>query len=389
MVRQFVRWMETGEQTPAGAAALCGRRIAEADAELRAWVEWSAAPKCGAEGPLRGVPFGAKDVYETRGMATEYGSRLFAGRKGSRDAALIRHLTARGAILLGKTATTAFAYFDPAPTRNPRAPGHTPGGSSSGSAAAVAAGMVPFALGTQTQGSVIRPAAFCGIVGFKPTYGRLPMEGVMPFAPSLDTAGLFTQTAADMQELWVRAGWGGRREPPARAAWLRGPEPPEALARLDLPVDVVDPPPEFAPLLEAVRLINDYEGARTWRLLWERHGAAIGERLAEMVERGLTLAEDRYRAALECVTIGKRKMADLFRSYPVVMTPAAPGPPPEGLGSTGDSRMNAPWTGLGVPAITVPLPGTALPLGLQLTAAADEDDLLLAAAGEVERCWAR
>ncbi len=389
MVRQFVSWMESGERTPGGAAALCARSIAGGDAELGAWVEWRAAPECPADGPLRGVPFGAKDIYETRGMATEYGSPLFAGRKGSCDAALIRRLAARGAILMGKTATAAFAYLDPAPTRNPRAPGRTPGGSSSGSAAAVAAGMVPFALGTQTQGSVIRPAAFCGIVGFKPTYGRLPLGGVMPFAPSLDTAGLFTQTAADMQALWERAGWGGRAWPPSRAAWFRGPRPPAALRRLEWRIDVVDAPPEFEALLPAVRLINDYEGARAHRRLWERHGAAIGERLAAMVERGLEIAEDRYHAARECVNIGKQKMADLFRDYPVVLTPAAPGPPPEGLGSTGDSRMNAPWTGLGTPAITVPLPGGGLPLGLQMTAAAGEDDLLVAAAVEVESCWAR
>ena len=135
----------------------CLRRIAECEDEVRAWVEVAPQPAT-ADGPLRGVPFGAKDIFETRGLATQYGSPLYKGRKGTEDAALVALLRSRGAILLGKTQTTAFASFDPAPTRNPRWPGHTPGGSSAGSAAAVAAGMVPFAIGTQTLGSVIRPA---------------------------------------------------------------------------------------------------------------------------------------------------------------------------------------------------------------------------------------
>ncbi|HWQ53801.1 MAG TPA: amidase [Bryobacteraceae bacterium] len=391
MLRQFVKWIGSGEKTPAQAMALCLERIATRDGEVLAWVE--AAPRVpSCEGPLSGVPFGAKDIFETRGMATEYGSPLFEGRKGERDAALVSHLMAKGAVLMGKTRTTPFAYLDPAPTRNPRAPGRTPGGSSSGSAAAVAAGMVPFALGTQTQGSVIRPAAFCGVVGFKPTFAKLPMEGVLGFAPSLDAAGLFTETAADMQVLWERAGWGSRVPPPRRAAWFACYDAPDALHRLRAAgwgIDVIDTPPEFAALLAAVRLINDYEGARTHRALWERHGAAIGLKLAAMVESGLSIPEERYRAALDCVKIGKQKMAVLFRHYPVVMTPAAPGPAPEGLASTGDSRMNAPWTGLGVPAITVPLPVEGPPLGLQMTVGAGEDDLLLAAAVEVEHCFTR
>src|SRR5204863_736098 len=140
--------------------------------------------------------------FETRGLATEYGSRLYEGRKGGYDAHVVGDLRRTGAVLLGKTQTTPFASFDSASTNNPRVPGHTPGGSSSGSAAAVAAGMVPFALGTQTLGSVLRPASYCGVCGFKPTFGLIPTDGVLPFAPSLDTLGFFTQTAADMAVLW-------------------------------------------------------------------------------------------------------------------------------------------------------------------------------------------
>src|SRR5262245_36324840 len=163
-------------------------RIAACDGEIRAWVEVSPQPPLG-EGRLSGVAFAAKDIFETCGLATEYGSPIYAGRKGECDAALVTELRQQGAILLGKTQTTAFAYFDPPPTRNPRDLRRTPGGSSSGSAAAVAAGMVPLALGSQTQGSILRPASYCGVAGFKPTFGKVSREGGLPFAPSLATVG--------------------------------------------------------------------------------------------------------------------------------------------------------------------------------------------------------
>ena len=179
----------------------CLARIRERDAAIHAWVHVEPQPATG-DGALSGVPFGAKDIIETRGLPTEYGSPLYRGRIGSEDAAIITALRSRGAILVGKTHTTAFAHRDPAPTRNPHNLDHTPGGSSSGSAAAVADRMVPLALGTQTQGSVLRPASFCGIVGFKPTYGALSMEGILPFAPSLDTLGFFTRTVDNSLEVF-------------------------------------------------------------------------------------------------------------------------------------------------------------------------------------------
>src|SRR5579864_4156977 len=205
LLRQFIEWLDERNRTTDELLSLCLERIKARDEQLRAWVQVSPQPALG-KGDLLGIPFGAKDIYETRDLATEYGSPIYAGRKGSTDAALVTDLRRRGAILLGKTQTTAFAYFDPAPTRNPHDPARTPGGSSSGSAVAVAAGMVPFALGTQTLGSILRPASFCGVVGFKPSAGSLSLDGVLPFAPSLDTAGLFTQTADDMQLLWTLMG---------------------------------------------------------------------------------------------------------------------------------------------------------------------------------------
>jgi len=187
---------------------LCLRRIREADGAIRAWVEVSPR-RAAAGGLLSGVPFGVKDIFETRGMATEYGSPLYAGRKGERDAAVVEELSHAGAVLLGKTQTSAFASFAAAPTRNPRLAGHTPGASSAGSAAAVAARMVPFAVGSQTLGSVLRPASYCGVCGFKPSHGLVSTEGMLGFAPSLDTVGLFTETAGDMAMLWSR-GFSGR-----------------------------------------------------------------------------------------------------------------------------------------------------------------------------------
>src|SRR5207245_1280187 len=197
----LTQWMGAPRNVRDQALQPSADRIRAMDRSIQAWVQVQPEPPTGG-GELAGIPFGVKDIIETKGLATEYGSPIYKGRIGTDDAAIVRELRRRGAVVMGKTQSTAFAYRTPAPTRNPRNLDHTPGGSSSGSAAAVAAGMVPFALGTQTGGSVLRPASFCGVTGFKPTYGLLPMEGVFPFAKSLDTLGLFTHSAADMIALW-------------------------------------------------------------------------------------------------------------------------------------------------------------------------------------------
>ena len=368
----------------------CLARIAACDAEVRAWVEVSPQPPLG-DGPLRGVAFGAKDIFETPGMATEYGSPLYAGRKGETEAALVTQLRQAGAVLLGKTHTTAFAYFDPAPTRNPRDLRRTPGGSSSGSAAAVAAGMVPVALGSQTQGSILRPASYCGVVGFKPTFQKFSRAGVLPFAPSLDTIGFFTATAAGMAELIGSlsspSGQTTASRALPRAAAFTDPALDNALLRLraaGFSVIGMDPPDGFDRLLSASRLVNDYEGARTHEQRWRQYGARIGQKLAALVERGLALPAEQYAEALETIRAMRIVFADLFRQYPIVLTPAATGPAPLGLESTGDPRMNAPWTALGVPAISVPMPVDGPPLGLQITAAWEHDTELLGTAVQVE-----
>jgi len=387
MLRHYIESLESGERSPADLVTTCRQRIAECEPDLRAWVEVSPQDSQGP-GPLFGIPFGVKDIYETRGLATEFGSVIHAGRKGQTDAALVAQLRDAGAILIGKTQTTAFASFDPSPTRNPHDLLHTPGGSSSGSAAAVAAGIVPFALGSQTQGSVLRPASYCGVVGFKPTYGVLSLTGVLPFAPSLDTAGLFTQTTDDMRLLWQRMGYrvDASATPVAVAPDTLDVDPEMASAfrgmieRLNAAgfrIRTVEFPSGWPDLLAASRLVNQYEGARTHEAVWRQHGVRLGARLAQLIAEGLKLPESQYRDALATIDQMKQEMDGLFGEYPVILTPAAPGPAPL-LESTGNPRMNAPWTALGTPAISLPMPHPgSLPLGLQLTARAGDDSLLL------------
>ena len=228
-IESFAQWMQASRREREDAVKACLERIRTLDPKIQAWVQVAPQPALG-DGPLAGIPFGAKDIMETRGLSTEYGSPIYKGRLGTTDAAIVTSLRRRGAVLFGKTHTTAFAYRTPAPTRNPRNLEHTPGGSSSGSAAAVAAGMVPFALGTQTRGSILRPASYCGVTGFKPSYGLVPIDGVLPYAKSLDTVGFFTHTPADMLALWEAMGHSSGSDVPLSVG---GPNPmPEVDAEM-------------------------------------------------------------------------------------------------------------------------------------------------------------
>src|ERR1035438_5936528 len=390
---EFLQALSSGEKTPRDLLEICRRRIAAGDPDVQAWVEVSPQDPL-ADGLLDGIPFGVKDIFETRGLATEFGSALYAGRQGTIDAPIVTALRRAGAVLLGKTRTTPFASFDPAATRNPRFPGHTPGGSSSGSAAAVAAGMVPFALGTQTLGSVLRPASFCGICGFKPSFGLLPFEGAMPFAPSLDTVGLFTDTAADMAALWSR-GFGGRFDAGLqRAAWMRVPaEAPmqqalaaavERLRARGVSIDEISPPEGWSRLQATASTINRYEGARSQRARFEEFGERIGSQLAGLVRAGLRLAPSEYDDARAHVEDMKVAVPPISWDPPPTLPPPANGPAPAGLGGTGDPSHNAPWTALGVPAISVPLPVEGAPLGVQIAAGWGRDDALVAVAVQLE-----
>jgi Asp-tRNA(Asn)/Glu-tRNA(Gln) amidotransferase A subunit family amidase len=407
-------WLALSRDERDRAVQSCLERIRALDASIHAWVQVAPQDPVG-DGPLAGIPFGAKDIIETRGLATQYGSAIYEGRIGVSDAAIVGELRTRGAILMGKTHTTAFAYRTPAPTRNPHNLQHTPGGSSSGSAAAVAAGMVPLALGTQTQGSVLRPASFCGIAGFKPTYGLVSMDGVLPFAKTLDTLGFFTATAADMLALWSALGYHtvgrvlsdvGRvprafvghtaADPPDFPLGLPDPlpdvEPPMATAFQDAvsrlraagmsiqPVDLGD---MLARLNHASRIVMAYEAARFHEQRYKEHGSRLAD-MANLVQEGLQIEGERYDEARGYIGECQARVSKVYESMPVMLVPAATGPAPFSLASTGDPRMNAPWTALGTPAISIPMAAfNGLPLGLQLTADRGDDARVLRTAVRV------
>jgi amidase len=368
--------------------------------QIHAWVQVQPEPALSA-GPLSAIPFGAKDIIETKGLSTEYGSPIYKGRIGTTDAAIVRQIRQRGGILVGKTQTVAFAFRDPAPTRNPRDVAHTPGGSSSGSAAAVAAGTMPVTIGTQTGGSVLRPASFCGVTGFKASYGLLPMEGVLPLAKSLDTLGFFTHTPSDMLAFWEAMGQSTGREEHFPIA-APEPVPPvdpamrvafdDAILRLGragFKIQRIDIAAMLEKLTAANRTLMYYEGARVHRERFDQYGDRLGA-VADLVREGSRLSDNEYRDALTYIRECKAKVRELYKVTPVILVPAAPGPAPLGLASTGDSRMNAPWTTLGTPAVSIPMPvGSALPLGLQLTANHGEDARVIRTAITVERIFKR
>jgi Asp-tRNA(Asn)/Glu-tRNA(Gln) amidotransferase A subunit family amidase len=374
-------------------------RIREMDPSIHAWVQVSPQKPTG-NGKLAGIPFGAKDIIETKGLATEYGSSIYKGRIGTTDASIIRDLRHRGAILLGKTVTTAFAYFTPGPTRNPRNPDHTPGGSSSGSAAAVAAGMVPLCIGEQTVGSILRPASYCGVTGFKATFGLLPMDGVFPLSKSLDTLGFFTHTPADMLLLWQALGHPTGHpenlilgapdsvpdaEPVMQSAFAN------ALSQLrnaGVSIKSIDIAAILARVADAARTVMFYEGARFHKERYTQYGAQL-ESLADLVREGLEIPDARYEEAKQSIAQGRIQVAEIYKSTPIILVPAATGPAPLGLSSTGDPSMNRPWTALGTPAISIPLPvPTGLPLGLQLTAENGQDARLLQTAVRLHKILA-
>jgi Asp-tRNA(Asn)/Glu-tRNA(Gln) amidotransferase A subunit family amidase len=388
----LTQWLRADRDARKRGLEVCLRRIRELEPSIHAWVQVQ-PEKPTADGPLSEIPFGAKDIIETAGMATEYGSPLYKGRLGVTDAAIIRELRSRGAILLGKTATTAFAYRTPGPTRNPRNLAHTPGGSSSGSAAAVAAGMVPFTIGEQTQGSMIRPASFCGVTGFKPTYDLLPMEGVLPVSKSLDTLGLFTHTPADMLALWKALGHPagseeqfvfGTPQPipncePEMANAFR-----QALSLLrnsGIVIKTVDISDMLKKLAEASVVVMFYEGARFHEPRLKEFDDRLDLPLANLIRDGLKISAERYDEAKRYIADTRVRMAEIFKSTSVILTPAATGPAPSGISNTCDPRMDAPWTALGTPAVSIPMPiASGLPLGLQLTSDLGQDSRVLQAA---------
>jgi Asp-tRNA(Asn)/Glu-tRNA(Gln) amidotransferase A subunit family amidase len=366
----------------------------------------------GAEGlALRGVPVGIKDLIDTAELPTEYGSAIYRGHRPERDAAVVRLLRAAGALLVGKTVTTEFALFQAGPTRHPLDPGRTPGGSSSGSAAAVAAGLLPVALGTQTAGSITRPASFCGIVGFKPTFGAIDRDGVLPVSGTLDTVGLLARDV-DAAAAVFNVLRSDRSAPPEVEAGVELAARPrigfarpaewdqteqstrdridELKQRLpDGGFDVLDVelPEGFAGLSEAQNTVMEYEAARTLGPRCEGNWALVSPRLTELLRRGSSIPERDYRRALQLAHECRSELGTVFRDIDALLVPAAPGEAPPAQDGTGDPVFSRAWTLLGCPTVSLPLLSgpSGLPVGVQLVGALHDDDRLLAVAARLER----
>lgn len=404
-------------------AQACLQRIAEREPEVRAWAhvdpdhvlrQAEAADRARASGrpigPLHGVPVGIKDIIDTRDFPTENGTPFDSGRRPAADAAVVLRLREAGAIIMGKTVTTELAVYSPGKTRNPHDPGRTPGGSSSGSAAAVAAGMVPLALGSQTNGSVIRPASFCGVVGFKPSRGLVSRRGVLVQSPALDAIGTFARTIEDTALVGdAIAGHDDRdpgsvnaaqpdllalatSRPPVRPSlalvhspvWEKAqPEVREGFAELadavrDRMVEVELPEP-FGRAHDWHRAVMLADIARSYRRYYDKHPAGLSEKLRGMIEEGLQVRAVDYANALDGMAVLNAGLEKLFERYEAIVTPAAPGEATSGLESTGDPAFSTLWTYCGVPALTLPLltGPNGMPVGVQLVGRRFYDGRLL------------
>jgi amidase len=361
-------------------------------------------------GPLHGVPIAVKDLIDTSDMPTVYGSPIYRGHRPAADASCVALARAAGAIVLGKTVTTEFATFTPGKTANPRNPAHTPGGSSSGSAAAVADGMAPLAFGTQTAGSVIRPASFCGCVGYKPSFGLINRAGVKPLADSLDTVGVLARTVDDaaffagvLAERPALRHLAAPGQPP-RFGLYRTPmwdeaEPATAAAldaahaALDLAgarVEELAIAPNHHGLTVAQDKIMGFETVRGLADERIRHSAELSPRLAQLIDAGMAVGAEEYDAARALAEAARAALAGFFGGCDAVLVPAAPGEAPAGLGYTGNPVFNRMWTLLGVPCVSVLAHWgeSGLPTGVQLVGRMHDDARLMACAGFLERALA-
>jgi Asp-tRNA(Asn)/Glu-tRNA(Gln) amidotransferase A subunit family amidase len=406
-VCEIVRGISERKFTAVDVVQSCMARIRDRDAHLRAWTVCDADAALGEAAnlpgnpalPLRGVPFGVKDVLDTAALPTEMGSRLYAGHRPRFDAGIVAQTRAAGGVLLGKTATCEFAGTEPAPTLNPLDPTRTPGGSSSGSAAAVADLMVPLAFGTQTGGSVLRPAAFCGIVGFKPTFGFYTIAGMKPAAHSFDTIGFFVRSAEDaaaVHEALMAIPAGTIRPPggPPRIGILKthlddtvGGEAAsaltaaiEAFGAVGALLARVESPPEFATITQQRAVINAYERARGLMGEWQADPSLMGEKTAALYRNGLKVTGTQYVAARRAVERFRTDIEQVFTDCDVLLTVTTPGVAPHGLMDTGDPRLQELWTMLHMPSIALPAPGTELPTSIQLIARRFDDPALLSSA---------
>jgi len=362
-------------------------------------------------GPLHGVPVAIKDIFDTADMPTEYGSPIYAGRTPSRDATVVSSLRAAGAVILGKTVTTEFAYFFPGKTRNPHNPEHTPGGSSSGSAAAVGADMVPLAIGSQTNGSTIRPAAYCGVVGFKPTHGLISRHRAFALSRTLDHVGLFARSIDDIALLAEPLIGYDENDPDtrprARTSFVKiaAEEPPlppmfafiktpvweradddtqkgfaELIEHLGSQAEEVELFPSSLDAWQLHQKIMSTEMAVNLEREWEKSRDRLSAQLRLQIERGREVRAVEYQQALRQIAPIHESFVELFEQrYDVIITPAAPSAAPKGLDATGDPSFCTLWTLCGMPCVSLPLLQSAdgLPIGVQLVGPRDGDARLL------------
>lgn len=400
----------------------CLARIAEAEPKVQAWQFLDRehaltqarladeAHRAGRpHGPLHGVPVGIKDVFDTRDMPTENGCALHAGRTPRHDAAAVALLRQAGAVILGKTVTAELAYYTPGKTRNPHDPERTPGGSSSGSAAAVAAGMVPLALGTQTNGSTIRPAAFCGVYGYKPTHGLISRRNMLRLSRTLDHVGLFARSLEDValaaeaimqfdaddedmrpaaapplvrvlaEDPPVEPKLGFARTP----AWDQAEDVTKAAFEelcevLGARVEPLELPSFFAEAWPAQKTIMEAEMAHNLGRAYEHGRDRLSPAMQDALARGRAVTAKAYLAALALIRDLEAEIADATYAYDAILTPAAPGPAPRGM-ATGNPAFSTLWTLAGVPAVSLPLLAdeSGLPMGVQLVSRRGDDARLL------------
>ena len=409
--------LEAGKLTPRAVVEMCTEAIAAREKDIGAFVTLDlAAARRAADDPrlsslpLRGLPVGFKDIFDTADLPTQYGSPVYANNRPAADATAVVMTREAGGIVIGKTVTTQFASLVPSATRNPRNLAHTPGGSSAGSAAAVAAGMAPLAFGTQTAGSVIRPAAFCGVAAFKPSYRLIPMVGVKDVAWHLDTAGLFGAGVADVafaaaavlqRELRVdRAAPAAPRIAVARThLWPKASpamqQAVETAARIAAAAGAKVADLELSPIVEdayeAQFTIQDYENIRSLAFEYERHRDRIDPLLRTQLDRAVAISADEYDAARRLASRARQLLADAMADHDVVLTPSAPGAAPHGFATTGDPMFNRLWTLMGAPCINVAgmNDGDGLPLGIQIVGRFGRDHAALEAALFVERAIAK
>jgi Asp-tRNA(Asn)/Glu-tRNA(Gln) amidotransferase A subunit family amidase len=400
----------------------CLERIDEVDDKIEAWAfldrdyalrQAKAADdhrKQGkATGPLHGVPVGIKDIFDTGDYPTEFGSPLWAGRTPRRDSAAVARLRAAGAVILGKTVTTEYAYYNPGKTRNPHDPERTPGGSSSGSAAAVAAGMVPGAIGSQTNGSVIRPAAYCGVVGFKPSHGLIPRTGALLLSRALDHVGVFARSVEDAALLAETLAGFDDEDPDTRAlaqphfVAVAGGEPPlpprfafartpswrhleevtgsafaELVDALAEHANEIELPASFERAVELHGIVMAVDMAHNFHRDYEQGREQLSPVLRALIEKGRTYAAVEYTRALAGSATLNSILDAVFDEYDAILTPAAPGPAPRGT-ATGNPVFCSTWTYLGTPALTLPLlqDEGGMPIGVQLIGRRGNDARLL------------